>query len=56
MLKQVPQGPQKLNSLKSLNIRNPLTDTRHFHCYNHQKLLTFQIFVGKTVKNVQIDP
>ncbi len=30
------------------------TDTGHFHSCNHQKRLTYQILVGKPVKNVTI--
>ncbi len=40
----------------ALGIQKPPTDTEHFHSFNHQKWLTFQILGGKPVKNVQIDP
>ena len=54
--KQGPQGPQKLSSLISLKIHNSPNDNSHFRSCNYQKLRSYQILGGKTVKNVQINP
>ena len=45
--------PQKLSALKSLKTQNPPNDTEHFHSFNHQKWLPYQILGGKTGKERQ---
>ena len=37
LVKQGPQGPQKLSSIKSLEIQITPTDTGYYHPYNHHK-------------------
>ncbi len=49
-LKQGPQRPQKLSSLKSLKIQNS-TPIPGFSICNHPKWPFYQ-----TVKNIQVDP
>ncbi len=46
-IKEAPQGPQKLRSLKSIKYSRPPSITG---------ISPFQILGGKIVKNVQMDP